>query len=100
MTGASHVAGTGPEDIQGLRERFAGPEAATRLAALDRRRAEWSARVEAFRGERSRIAGDGALTAAERAAATERLLAESFTPTERLRVEALDRVAATEAPEP
>jgi lipase chaperone LimK len=82
-------------ELQALRERLAGPEAATRLADLDRRRAGWDARVEAFRGARERLDQDPSLSPDARTAAIARLLAESFTPPERLRVAALDRLAAT-----
>lgn len=83
------------DDLHALRERLAGPEAAMRLADLDRRRADWDGRVEAFRAARERLDHDPTLSPDARTAAVARLLAESFTPAERLRVEALDRIAAT-----
>ena len=93
--------GGGPAEVQALRERLAGPEVAARLAELDDRRARWLARVDAFRAARARLANDATLTPADRASATDRLLAESFTAAERRRVEALDRIAAeTDAPAP
>lgn len=91
------ASGAGPDAVQALRERLAGPDAAARLADLDRRRAEWTGRVEAFRAARARLADDPSLPPDERTAATERLLEESFTPAERLRVQALDRIAAAAA---
>ena len=49
--------------VQALRERLAGPEAAARLADLDRRRADWDARVQAFRAARTTSrAGHDAVT--------------------------------------
>ncbi|MCC6763902.1 MAG: lipase chaperone [Deltaproteobacteria bacterium] len=81
-------------EIAAVRERLAGPEAAGRLAALDRERAAWRERVAAFRTARGRIRHDARLGEDARAAAETRLLEESFTPTERRRVEALDRLAA------
>jgi lipase chaperone LimK len=81
--------------VQALRERLAGPEAAARLADLDRRRGDWDARVAAFRAARARVEQDATLTPDARTAAVARLLAESFTPPERVRVAALDRVAGT-----
>jgi lipase chaperone LimK len=84
-------------EIAAMRERVAGPEAAARLGDLDRRRAAWQARVDAFRAARARIADDPTLTAEGRAAAIARLLTESFDPSERLRIEALDRLAADSA---
>ncbi|MCC6848552.1 MAG: lipase chaperone [Deltaproteobacteria bacterium] len=85
-------------EIAAVRERTAGPEAAGRLAALDRERTAWRERVAAFRTARDGIRRDATLDAAARAAAETRLLAESFTPPERRRVEALDRLAADAAP--
>jgi lipase chaperone LimK len=67
-----------------------GEEAAARLGELDRRREEWSRRVEAFREERARIRAsireEGARGAAEQA-----LLERSFTEQEQLRVRAILR---------
>ncbi len=87
---------TGGDDaaVAALRERLAGPQAAARLAALDRQRGAWRSRVESFRAARDRVQHDDALTTEARAAAVARLLDESFTPAERRRVEALDRIAA------
>jgi lipase chaperone LimK len=79
-------------EVAAARERLVGPEAAARLAALDRRRAEWRGRVDAFRAARDRLRADPALTPEAREAAVARLLAESFTPAERQRVEAVDRL--------
>ncbi len=79
-------------EVAAARERLVGPEASARLAALDRRRAEWRGRVDAFRAARDRLRADPALTPDAREAAVARLLAESFTPAERQRVEAVDRL--------
>jgi lipase chaperone LimK len=89
--------GGGDAEIQALRERLAGPEAAARLADLDQRRAAWDARVDAYRAARARLEHDATLTPDARAGAVARLLSESFTPAERLRVAALDRLAANAA---
>lgn len=75
------------------REALFGAEAAGRLAALDTRRAEWNARVDAYRTQRQRILVDSRLSAAQRARALDALLAP-FTPNERLRVDALTRADA------
>jgi lipase chaperone LimK len=85
--------GGGPDEIQAMRERLAGPEVAARLAELDVRRGEWQTRVDTFRAARARIAANPTLDDAGRAEATERLLA-GFTPPERRRLEALDRMDA------
>jgi lipase chaperone LimK len=85
-------------EVQQLRERLAGPEAATRLADLDRQRAVWQSRVTAYRAARERLANDPALDEGRRATAIARLLEESFTEPERRRVAALDRLSAENPP--
>jgi lipase chaperone LimK len=92
-----HARGGDAAELQGLRERLAGPEAAARLADLDGRRTAWQARVETYRADRARIANDAALDAPGRTAALARLLEESFSEPERRRVAALDRLAAGDA---
>lgn len=84
-------------EIAALRARLAGPEAAARLAELDRTRSEWRGRVEAYRTARDRLLHDSSLDAAARDAAVARLLGESFTPAEQRRVAALDQIAADDA---
>jgi lipase chaperone LimK len=83
--------------IAAIRERLAGPEAAARLADLDRQRNAWQGRVDAFRAARDRIRRDPGLPADAQTAAIEHLADESFTPAERRRIEALDRIAAETA---
>jgi lipase chaperone LimK len=80
--------------VAAMRERLAGPEAAARLADLDRRRNAWQGRVDAFRAARERIRHDPTLSSDAQAAAIARLADESFTPAERRRVDALDRIGA------
>lgn len=82
--------GAGAEQIRRLRvERF-GEEAADRLDALDRERAEWDRRLAEFRAERTRIRSDRSLTPQQQDAAIARLMAERFAENERIRVEALN----------
>jgi lipase chaperone LimK len=80
--------GASDEDIKRHRAETMGEEAAQRLDELDRRREAWRERVEAFRSEREKIAARFADEGARRAA-EERLLEESFTPEERIRVKAI-----------
>lgn len=87
-------------EIAALRTRLVGPEAAARLAELDRARADWQGRVEVFREARARILADPSLAPTERDAAVVRLGEQSFTPAERRRVEALDRIDAEPASAP
>ena len=82
--------GAGAEEIRRLRvERF-GEEAAARLDALDRERAEWDRRLADFRAESTRIRSDRSLTPRQQDAAIARLMAERFAENERIRVEALN----------
>jgi lipase chaperone LimK len=75
-------------ETQSFRERTFGRSAAARLAALDDARARWAERMEAFRRERANLGP----------AAVSRLLESSFTPEERVRVEALERMAGRPLP--
>lgn len=95
---ALRAAGGTPEDIQALRERFVGSEAAERLAALDQQRAEWQGRVDAYRQERAAIDRDTSLTADQRDAAIETLRARDFSGPELMRIRALDGMQQTAAP--
>lgn len=84
--------GASPDELRALRERTVGAEAAERLASLDLQRAQWQSRLDDYRDARAAIEGDASLDAGARAAAIERLRAERFDATERLRVEALDGI--------
>ncbi len=87
-------AGGSADDIHALREQRFGTEAADRLDALDRERAAWQQRLDDYRSARQAIDRNSALTPDARARAVEALLAQRFTPEERLRVEALDTLRA------
>jgi lipase chaperone LimK len=91
---ALRAAGASPETIRALREQMAGPAAADRLDALDRAHADWDARVASYREARAAIEADPSLPNAERAHEIDALLAARFTAPERLRIAALDRIAA------
>jgi lipase chaperone LimK len=91
--------GTAPE-VRALRERYFGAEAADRLEALDRETAEWDRRIAEYRAARAAIESDPSLAPDVRASAIEALRAERFSDTERLRVDALDRLAAEQAAAP
>jgi len=90
---ALRAAGAGPAEIEAERERRFGPEAARRLAALDRRRAEWEGRVAAYRAARDALRAEGR-AAEDYDAALEALRDAHFAGPERLRIEALDRAEA------
>jgi len=84
--------GAGPGEIEALRERMVGPEAAARLAALDTRRAAFDARLAAYRRERAELLAQPLDDAAERRAQLDGLRASHFQGPELRRVEALDRL--------
>jgi lipase chaperone LimK len=94
---AMRAAGAGDDQIAAARTAAFGPEAAARLAGLDRSRAAWDARLAQFRAARAALLADPGLDDAERGRRIAELLARSFTPEERIRVEALDRIAAERA---
>ena len=88
---AMRAAGASDPQIAAARTEAFGAEAADRLAELDRAHAAWDARLAAFRAARAALSVDPRLDAAERQRRVDELLARSFTPPERIRVEALDR---------
>ncbi|WP_437737703.1 lipase secretion chaperone [Sorangium sp. So ce1335] len=81
-------AGASDEDLHAYRVATVGAEAADRLAELDRQRAAWQQRIDAFAGARAALEATVADPAARREA-EEALLAGAFTPEERLRVRAI-----------
>ncbi|MGH7287880.1 MAG: lipase secretion chaperone, partial [Myxococcota bacterium] len=85
----------GAAEIQALRERRVGPEAAERLAALDVRRTAWSARLAEYHAERDALESDASLDRASRYAAVEALQERRFSRLEIARVRALDRIEAS-----
>jgi lipase chaperone LimK len=90
---ALRAAGAGDAEVQGYRVANDGAEAADRLAELDRRRAAWSARIEAFRAARAEIVRTEPDPDQQRLAVRQ-LLEASFTTLEQVRVDATDRIAA------
>lgn len=90
---ARRAAGADAEEIRSYRVATVGEVAADRLEALDARRDEWKKRLSAYQAARAKIAGETSDPEARRAAGA-KLLEASFTPEERLRVAALDGLAA------
>ena len=78
--------GAGAADVHALRVTRVGAEAAERLAALDRQRAEWQARVRDYRARRDEIAASNLEPEARTAALNE--LLDAFSPREQLRLRA------------
>ncbi|NOK18282.1 lipase secretion chaperone [Corallococcus carmarthensis] len=87
------AAGATAEDLHQHRLSTVGPEATGRLEALDAERAQWKQRLADFRAKREAL-GRSEPDPALRQAAVQRLLFDSFTPEERLRVEAADSIDA------
>ncbi|HEX7842776.1 MAG TPA: lipase secretion chaperone, partial [Kofleriaceae bacterium] len=90
---AMRAAGASDDQIAAARTANLGAEAAARLADLDRTRAAWNARLAQFRAQRAQLLADPRLDDAERRRRIDALLEQSFTPQERIRVEALDRIS-------
>ena len=90
---ARRAAGEGDEAIRSYRVATVGEPAADRLEALDAQRDAWKHRLQAYRAARASIAEKTSDPAA-REAAEAQLLEASFNPQERLRVAALDAMAA------
>jgi len=89
---ALRAAGATDEEIQRHRVDAVGQEAADRLKDLDQQRAAWKKRVAAFQAERDAIVRSQPDSAA-RDTAIQKLLNDSFSPEERLRIKALDAIA-------
>ena len=91
---AMRAAGASDQQIAAARTAALGADAAARLAELDRSRADWDARLARFRAARAALLADPQLDDAERGRRIVALLDSSFSAAERIRVEALDRIAA------
>lgn len=94
---AMRAAGASDDQIAAARAANLGAEAAARLAELDRTRAAWNARVAQLRAQRAALLADPRLDDAERRRRIDALLDQSFTPQERIRIEALDRISGPSA---
>jgi lipase chaperone LimK len=95
---ARRAAGQSDDEIRSYRVATVGEAAADRLEALDAQRDAWTQRLQAYRTARAAIAEKTSDPAAQRAAEAQ-LLEASFNPQERLRVAALDAMAAPPAAE-
>ncbi|MFB1479648.1 lipase secretion chaperone [Corallococcus sp. RDP092CA] len=87
------ASGATAEDLHQHRLSTVGPEATERLEALDAERAQWKQRLADFRAKREAL-GRSEPDPVARQAAVQRLLFDSFSPEERLRVEAADTIDA------
>lgn len=86
QTVALQAQGADAQQIRQLRQQLVGSEAAARLEALDRQRAQWQQRVAVYQQERQRIEATRGLDDVERRSAIEQLEAEQFDEGERLRL--------------
>ena len=82
---ALRAAGADEAVLRDHRESTLGPEAAERLGALDRQRAAWKGRIEAFQVERASRCGEGP----DLARCEDALLTRAFDPREQIRVRAI-----------
>lgn len=80
---------TAPEQRHEERAALWGDKAADRLAQLDQERAQWDARMQAFRSERQQILNDSSLTPEQHQAGIEALLERDFSDPEARRAQAL-----------
>lgn len=84
--------GADDREIEALRIKHFGVDAAVRLRKLDRQRAAWQARVAQYERAVQAIAADSSMSRSARFDATEALIKKGFSPEERLRLRALLRL--------
>lgn len=80
-------------ELRQIRENLLGAEAADRLEELDRGRADWDRRLDAWLAERAGILAVPGLDEADRHRQIDALRAEHFSADEQPRVEALEHIA-------
>lgn len=81
--------GGNPQELRAAREQLVGPDAADRLEALDRKRSEWSAKLQSYQAQRKTLQADATLSAPQREQALAQLRSQLFSPQEQLRVQML-----------
>ncbi len=89
---AMRATGASDAQIAAVRTAALGADAAARLSELDKAHAAWDARLAQFRAARASLLAELRLDDTERRRRIDELLARSFSPSERIRVEALDRL--------
>lgn len=85
------ASGASAQQVRQLRQQLVGSAAAERLEALDQQRQQWQQRVARYKEERQRIEVTRGLDDVERRSAIERLEAEHFNDSERLRLVAANQ---------
>jgi len=83
--------GASDDAVHAVREKAFGAEAADRLAALDRERADFARRLTEFRTGRTAIEGDAHKGVTEKESAVRSLFEGTFAPAERRRAQLLTR---------
>ncbi len=91
---ALRARGGSAADVRKAREDAFGSEAADRLAQLDQERAAFDRKLAEYRAARAKVQADASLDAAARARAVDALMKARFSEPERVRVKALDEIAA------
>ncbi len=81
--------GASAEALFQVRAEALGSEAATALAELDQRQAQWNSRLASYEQEREAIRQSG-LSAQDQQAAVASLIERRFQPAERLQVQAME----------
>lgn len=82
--------GAGDNEIYSLRAAALSPEAAARLADVDREEAAWKVRIGAYLAQRKALAAQSVQAAEQNDAALQRLRDASFTPDEQRRLGAYE----------
>lgn len=95
QTLALQASGGGSMDLRIMRQRLVGNAATARLEALDSERREWQSRITAYQEEKKRILSSRGLGEADKRAAIDRLAMQRFGESERLRLEAAERLLTT-----
>lgn len=96
LTALLQAAGGDEQDLYQLRASVAGDAAATRLAELDRQRANWQRRMDTWLGEREQILGNNGLDEGDRQQLLQQRRMEHFNPIEIQRVITLESIRASQ----
>lgn len=88
------ASGGTPLALRQLRQQLVGNAATQRLEVLDASRDQWRQRLAAYRVEKRRIEASRGLSEQDKTRAVAQLAAERFDETERLRLDAAERLAA------
>lgn len=94
QTAQLQAKGAGPEQVRQLRQQMVGAQATQRLEALDQKRQAWARRLGDYREAKAQIEASRGLGAEDKAVAIERLASEHFDEHERLRLAAVEQLAA------